>query len=47
MSQFTYGTLGPQRFARPGAFNVNLTLSKHFVMKEKYTWNSASTPLMY
>ena len=36
MSQFTYGTLGRNVLRGPGAFNVNLTLSKHFVMKEKY-----------
>jgi hypothetical protein len=36
MNQFTYGTLGRNVLRGPGAFNVNLTLSKHFVMKEKY-----------
>jgi hypothetical protein len=34
--QFTYGTLGRNVLRGPGAFNVNLTLSKHFVVKENY-----------
>jgi hypothetical protein len=36
VSQFTYGTLGRNVLRGPGAFNLNLTLSKHFVVKERY-----------
>ena len=36
LKQFTYGTLGRNVLRGPGAFNVNLTLSKHFVIHEKY-----------
>jgi hypothetical protein len=36
VKQFTYGTLGRNILRGPGAFNVNLTLSKHFMVKEKY-----------
>jgi hypothetical protein len=36
MNQFTYGTLGRNVLRGPGAFNVNLALSKHFVVKEGY-----------
>jgi outer membrane receptor protein involved in Fe transport len=34
--QFTYGTLGRNVLRGPGAFNTNLTLSKHFTVREKY-----------
>ncbi len=36
LKQFTYGTLGRNVLRGPGAFNVNLTLSKHFAIQEKY-----------
>jgi hypothetical protein len=36
MNQFTYGTLGRNVLRGPGAFNLNLTLSKHFVVRERY-----------
>jgi hypothetical protein len=36
LKQFTYGTLGRNVLRGPGAFNVSLTLSKHFVIREKY-----------
>jgi hypothetical protein len=36
LSQFTYGTLGRNVLRGPGAFNINLTLSKHFVVQERY-----------
>ena len=36
LGQFTYGTLGRNILRGPGAFNTNLTLSKHFKFRERY-----------
>jgi hypothetical protein len=35
MNQFTYGNLGRNVLRGPGAFNTNISLSKHFNIREK------------
>jgi outer membrane receptor protein involved in Fe transport len=36
INQFTYGNFGRNALRGPGAFNTNLSLSKHFLFGEKY-----------